>query len=54
MVLILHLPGLWSSETRTASSNSSMTAPHSMSFVDMDSRCFGMTFFISTSPLVAS
>ena len=50
MVLILHLPGLLLRETLTASSNSSTSAPHSISFAEMDSRCLGITFLIKTMP----
>ena len=39
---------------RTASSNSSIIHPASISFADVASKCFGITFFIKTSPFVAA
>ena len=40
--------------TRTASSYSSTVAPISTSFALIASKCFGITFLISTSPFVAA
>ena len=43
-----------STYTLTLSSPSSTIAPISISFAAIDSKCFGITFFIVTSPLVAA
>ena len=54
IVFTLHLLSGPSQRTRTASSYSTTVTPISISFAVMDSRCFGVTFFTSTSPRVAA
>ena len=43
-----------STVTLTLSSPSSTIAPISKSFAEIDSKCFGITFFIVISPFVAA